>query len=57
MSEENLPNDRSAVVSEALKIVNYARNVGEDDLRQIRDWISCLTNQSADDLIKELKED
>ena len=57
MAEDNLTNDRSAVVSEALKIVNYARNTGETDLRQIREWISCLTTQSADDLIKELKED
>jgi hypothetical protein len=53
----DLPNDRNAVVTEALKIINYARNQGETDLRQIRDWVSCLATQSADDLIKELDED
>lgn len=57
MDEEKLAETRGEVIAEVLQIIRYARDEGEIELRQIRDWISDLTNMSAAALLKELKED
>ena len=46
---------RTAVLNEVLQIISYAREAGERDLRQIRNWVEALRKQSADELLAELK--
>lgn len=48
---------RNKALDDCLAVVNYGRECGESDLRQIRNWIECLRTQSIDEFLKEMAED
>ena len=35
--------DYDQAIKDAVEVINYAREEGETDLRQVREWIAALT--------------
>jgi ATP-dependent Lon protease len=52
--EAELADARSDALDDVIRIIDYARERGERDLRQFKYWAEALRKQSADEFLAEM---